>query len=84
MKNSFPFAAPSRRAGAWLSLILFPVVGGVGPLAWAQPSPIPRPEVWRPDGPVLAIAVDGDLAYLAGSFAYLGPPSGSAAVVSRA
>ena len=34
----------------------------------AQPNPVPRPDVWRPDGPVLAMAIDRDAAYVGGSF----------------
>jgi trimeric autotransporter adhesin len=50
----------------------------------AQPSLTPRTDFWRSDGPVNAIATQGNLAYVGGDFTYVGPGTGPAGVVSPA
>ena len=42
-------------------VVLTLVTTGIGK-GHAQPSPVPLGDVWRPDGPVLAVVVDGDTA----------------------
>ncbi len=51
------------------------------PLSYAQPSSTPAPEFWRPDGPVLTMALTAERVYLGGQFNYVGPYTGGAGVV---
>jgi hypothetical protein len=47
------------------------------------PSETPL-DVWGPDGPVRAVARDGDTLYVGGAFNYVGPPTGAFAIVDAA
>ncbi len=79
MKN---MSSSGRRFSSGIvALLIFPALG---PLCLGQPSATPRAEVWRPDGPVHAIAAYEGVVYLGGNFRYVGPGSGAAGVVSLA
>lgn len=66
---------PATRALALLAVLLPGLAAGQ-----ALPSETPL-DVWGPDGPVRAVARDGDTLYVGGAFTYVGPPTGPFAIV---
>ena len=74
-----------RRQGWWVrclpAVLLWPLVG-----AWAQtPSNTPRPDMWFPTSQfvdtVYAVAASNGIVYIGGDFNYVGPNTGSGALL---
>jgi hypothetical protein len=65
----------------WLEgIVVSALLFGALPL-YAQPSAEPSENFWQPDGPVYAIVATNGLVHLGGSFSYVGPVTGGAAVL---
>jgi hypothetical protein len=64
----------------WKGIVVSAFLVGALPLH-AQPSAEPSDIFWQPDGPVYAILATNGLVHLGGSFSYVGPVTGGAAVL---
>jgi len=58
------------------NILIFLVYLFIIPLSLFAQSPTPNPDMWVTNGPVHAIAVDGDYTYIGGEFSYVGPNTG--------
>ena len=71
------------RTSAARMLVLLAVLLPGAAAGQALPSETPL-DVWGPDGPVRAVARDGDTLYVGGAFNYVGPATGPFAIVETA
>lgn len=78
----FRISVITPRRTVALLLSLAGLMLGTSPKVDAQASAAPEVRFWRPNGPVLALLVTNQTVYLGGSFSYVGPATGPAALAS--
>lgn len=71
-----------RRSAPGLLLVICAM--GLGAITRAQEPFGPVVPVWGPNGPVMALALDGDTLYVGGAFDQVGPATGTFALVQTA